>query len=416
MRGASRFRLVAALGLAAVCLVGTGCQTTAPGRDGPAFGSGPQPGLSGSAAPQPLTSRPAPESADDTARQIADLGAAAPTTASEPRPVVWRASSRGYDPEERKTVRTVAWKGLHRPPVSPVPNDLPKELDKVTMPPYRIEPPDVLLIDCHRIVPRPPYRIEPLDELLIQANPKDVPLSEPINGTFTVSPDGRVDLLHSYGKFTVAGLTVDEAAEKLRREISTRMGIKEPKLVVSLARMRNYQAVRGSHAVRADGTVSLGTYGNVRVVGLTLAEAREAIVQQLSQKLQHPEVTVDIAASYSKVYYVIFDAGKQGQQVVRLPFIGGETVLDALAQVPCLPAGGCGKRIWVARPVPGCVGYRQVLPVDWEAITAGAATTTNYQLFPGDRIYVKTENGFAFSHAMNKVFSPFERLFSLGGR
>ena len=49
---------------------------------------------------------------------------------------------------------------------APVPpeSDLPRELNKVTMPPYRVEPPDILLINAFRVVPRPPYKIEPLDD------------------------------------------------------------------------------------------------------------------------------------------------------------------------------------------------------------------------------------------------------------
>src|SRR5262245_61255400 len=39
--------------------------------------------------------------------------------------------------------------------------DLPRELAKVPMPPYVIEPPDILLIDAIRVVPLPPYKIAP---------------------------------------------------------------------------------------------------------------------------------------------------------------------------------------------------------------------------------------------------------------
>ena len=47
---------------------------------------------------------------------------------------------------------------------------IPRELDKVALPPYVIEPPDTLIIDAIRLVPLPPYRIEPLDQLVIQAS------------------------------------------------------------------------------------------------------------------------------------------------------------------------------------------------------------------------------------------------------
>ena len=41
--------------------------------------------------------------------------------------------------------------------------DTPRELQKVTLPDYIIEPPDILTIDAVTLVPHPPYRLHPLD-------------------------------------------------------------------------------------------------------------------------------------------------------------------------------------------------------------------------------------------------------------
>src|SRR5438105_2498977 len=70
-------------------------------------------------------------------------------------------------------------------------SDLPRELDKVTMPEYRVEPPDILTIEAVKAIPKPPHNVEPLDVLFIQlANPiKD----EPLTGLFTVEPDGTIN-------------------------------------------------------------------------------------------------------------------------------------------------------------------------------------------------------------------------------
>src|SRR5207253_1323411 len=57
---------------------------------------------------------------------------------------------------------------------------VPKELNKVTLPPYVIEAPDILMIDAIRVIPLPPYRVEPLDVLYITG--KNVFESDPING------------------------------------------------------------------------------------------------------------------------------------------------------------------------------------------------------------------------------------------
>ncbi|HMC90779.1 MAG TPA: hypothetical protein VKI17_14575, partial [Gemmataceae bacterium] len=52
-----------------------------------------------------------------------------------------------------------------RPPVD---SQVPRELAKVTLPTYVIEPPDILLLDAQRLVPVPPYRIAPLDILYVE--------------------------------------------------------------------------------------------------------------------------------------------------------------------------------------------------------------------------------------------------------
>src|SRR5687767_7252285 len=42
-----------------------------------------------------------------------------------------------------------------------------RELAKVSLPPYTIEPPDVLTIEALRVVPKAPYRIRPIDILQV---------------------------------------------------------------------------------------------------------------------------------------------------------------------------------------------------------------------------------------------------------
>jgi polysaccharide export outer membrane protein len=65
---------------------------------------------------------------------------------------------------------------------------------------------------------------------------------------------------------------------------------------------------------------------------------------------------------------------------------GNETVLDALTQVKDLKELD-KKTIFIARPTAGG-GTDQVLYVDWRAISKGNVVATNYQVLPGDRIFV----------------------------
>ncbi len=299
------------------------------------------------------------------------------------------------------------------PPPAPGPAGgcpaVPTELQKLSHPPYMIEPPDVLFIDPIRMVPRPPYVVQPLDVVRIRV--ADTLPKQPIDGTYTVAPDGTINLGFSYGTVRVGGLSLPQAEQAIRRALS-RVLI-SPQVAVGLSQYRAAQPMRGEHLVRQDGTIRLGTYGSVYVAGLTLAEAKCAVERHLAQFVQGPEIALDVFACNSKVYYVIYDGAGFGQQVFRLPITGNETVLDAISSVACLPALAPKKCIWVARPAPCDSPCVQILPVDWRAITTAGSTCTNYQIFPGDRIYVASQPSITVNNTIAKLLAPIERLFGV---
>jgi protein involved in polysaccharide export with SLBB domain len=112
------------------------------------------------------------------------------------------------------------------------------------------------------------------------------------------------------------------------------------------------------------------------------------------------------------VYYVITDGGGFGEGVVRLPITGNETVLDAISQIQGLSEVS-SKQIWIARPAPAGTGCAQILDVHWKAIVAEGITTTNYQIFPGDKIYIKADDMITLDNFVAKVTAPVERILGL---
>ena len=95
-----------------------------------------------------------------------------------------------------------------------------------------------------------------------------------------------------------------------------------------------------------------------------------------------PDALQNDAAKTGK-YYLVTDSAGKGEQVTAFPATGSETVLDVVPK-----AEGTAKRtIWIARTLAG--QPEQILPVDWKAITQLGRTRTNYQILPGDRVYVK---------------------------
>lgn len=283
---------------------------------------------------------------------------------------------------------------------------LPRELAKVSLPAYRVEPPDVLLVDAVKLIPKEPYEIETLDILRISV--EGALLDRPIEGEYLVSSGGLVDLGPPYGVVQVAGLTLEDATGAIEEHL--RQILQNPVASVSLAQMAAQQQIAGEHLVGPDGTVNLGSYGSVYVVGMTLEEVRDAIEEHLSEFLESPEVSVDVFAYNSKVYYIVTQGAGQGDGVTRVPVTGNETVLDAVSQIQGLQPFS-SKRMWVARPAPDELCYDQVLPVDWNSIVQDGDTTTNYQLLPGDRLYISENKLTALDNFVGRATQPFERIF-----
>lgn len=251
---------------------------------------------------------------------------------------------------------------FHQQPLMPLPpaGSVPTELSKVSLPPYVIEPPDQLAIEIVNIA-----EIE---------------------------------------------ITEDENGKKQEK----------PYLKQVRALSLPVQPVSGSFPVRPDGTVYLGIWGEVPVAGLTTSQAREAIVAHVSrqedptkpgtQGFKNLKATLDVLQYNSKRYYVIFDGGGNGEQVIPFPITGSEHVLDAIANVQGLPAVASKRDVWVARRSPFRNQPLQKLPVDWVAITQHGESPTNYQIMPGDRVYVKAERLITFDTKLARILQPIERL------
>ncbi len=288
----------------------------------------------------------------------------------------------------------------------------PAELSKVSLPDYRIEPPDVLLIQAVRMAPKNPYSVQSLDILQIVAA-GTIP-EQPIAGAYQVEASGVVNLGPAYGAVKIEGLTLDEASDAITRQL--KQVVATPQVSATLLQMSAQQPIAGEHLVGPDGTINLGIYGRVRVTGLTVDEAREAVEKHLSEFIEDPRVSLDVLVFNSKVFYVITEGAGFGDQVVRIPITGNETVLDAMSQIGGLSRVS-SKKIWISRPAPHGMGCDQVLPIDWEAITRGAVTSTNYQLLPGDRIFVSEDRLIAVDALVSKILNPVERIlgFSLLG-
>jgi polysaccharide biosynthesis/export protein len=290
-------------------------------------------------------------------------------------------------------------------PIAPQAGLLPRELNKTVLPTYTIEPPDILVVEALHILPKAPYHLRTGDVLGIQVT-GTLP-DAPILGAYPIQPGGTVNLGPAYGAVNVSGKTIEEAQVIVEQHLKGQLQM--PVVSIALVEMSGQQQIAGQHLVGLDGTVTLGAYGSVPVVGLTLEQAKHAIEDHLGRFLDQPEVAVDVYQYNSKVYYVITEGAGLGDGVTKWPITGNDTVLDALVNIQGTTQVS-SKRIWIARPVPNC-DQLQILPVDWKAVTAQAATETNYQLMPGDRVFVAEDKMVALDTGLGKLLAPFERVF-----
>lgn len=287
---------------------------------------------------------------------------------------------------------------------------VPTEENKAVLSSYIVETPDILLVELINPIHKPPYRIKPNDFLRI--NVTGAPEFAPLKGDYAVQPHGTIDL-GEYGSLEAINQTVDELKSTIGKQVTKRFPEAIISVDVGLLSTAPPQAVTGPHLVRPDGTIGLGTYGSANVAGMSLAEINDVITKHLSDYFLDPQVNVDVISYNSKVYYIILDNAGAGQTVHRLPFTGNETVLDAMSFVGGLTPVSDDQRIWINRPVyseGNPTGEAAILPVSWNAIVHHGDASANYQIMPGDRIYLDSQAVDRLDTVLAKVISPIERV------
>lgn len=266
------------------------------------------------------------------------------------------------------------------PPITlPAPGSVPTELNPVTLPEYVIEMPDVLVIEARLKKVKPNPEVEKVEEQIKK-----------------------------------------EANEEARKALLERKRqlLAEPPEYTGETLELPYNPIQNQFQVRPDGTVYLGAYGTVQVAGLTTNQARLAIRSVLAKQINIDAggtredsllVLVDVAQYNSKTYYVITDGAGAGERVAEFPITGKEFVSNAISRIGGLPEEASKRNIWVARRTPQ-LSEEQILPVDYVGIMQWGVTSTNYQLFPGDRVYVKAQRIVTVDRTLGKLLSPVERL------
>jgi polysaccharide export outer membrane protein len=171
--------------------------------------------------------------------------------------------------------------------------------------------------------------------------------------------------------------------------------------------VRPEPAVEREVTVRPDGRISFELIGDVQVEGKTIEEVRGEITSLLQQFIVSPTVTVELQSSNSRRYYVFGEVNRPG----AYPLVGRVTAVDALAQ-----ANGETRLASLnsARLVRGGSEHPQVFPLRFADITRNADASTNFELRPGDVVYVPPSTSARIGYAISLFFFPLQQIIGLG--
>jgi polysaccharide export outer membrane protein len=133
--------------------------------------------------------------------------------------------------------------------------------------------------------------------------------------------------------------------------------------------------------VQPDGFITLPLIGEVKIGGLTLAEATEAIRTQASTRLRDPEITVQLKDFQRPRFFVGGEVGEPGEFVLR----GRIGVLEAITMAGGFKPTAKHSQVLHLRRVDDAHAVRTVLDVKKLARSGEAQ---DIELQPGDLLYV----------------------------
>ncbi len=156
-----------------------------------------------------------------------------------------------------------------------------------------------------------------------------------------------------------------------------------PQDVLEISVWRNPDLSR-QVTVRPDGRISLPLIGDVKAVGRTTGQLKDAIAEKLKEYKENPTVAIVVQQVNSYFIYVQGAVGQQG----RYPLLTKTSLIQALTLAGGLAPDAVRSRVVVFRMnAEGNEPQRMVVNYD-DIILRGAE---NFELQPGDTIVVPSE-------------------------
>ena len=175
---------------------------------------------------------------------------------------------------------------------------------------------------------------------------------------------------------------------------------------VLFIRIRPEPSIERSVTIRPDGHISLELIGDVLVEGKTVEEIRQEITERIGAFILRPEVTVDLEQSNSRRFYVLGQVRRPGV----FPLVGNVTAIEALGQAGDSTFLASLNSSHLTRGTgEGAKNFR----LRFDDIRERGDLTTNYELKPGDVIYVPPTALARVGFVIHSILFPFFPI--LGG-
>ena len=143
--------------------------------------------------------------------------------------------------------------------------------------------------------------------------------------------------------------------------------------------------------VGVDGMARLPYAGNIKLVGLTLDEARDLLHARLSEYFKLPELNVYMKSYGPRKIYVMGNVNSPG---VKNMGVDSMNVYAAIASAGGVDNKGRSKHIQLIRQIDGVLYYREI---NLDAFVKKHDLSQNIELEDGDIIYVPDSGKVIFS-------------------
>jgi polysaccharide export outer membrane protein len=158
-------------------------------------------------------------------------------------------------------------------------------------------------------------------------------------------------------------------------------------------------AVSTEMTVGPDGYVILANIGSVKLSGLTLAQAEEALMEKLGDYLLNPDISITMTRYGTRQVFVMGEVKSQGVYSLTPEYLN---IFAALSSAGGIMTKGRPKHVIVARMVEGAVVAKRV---NFDRLVKKQDYTQNVLLEDGDMIYVPKSNKFDLATVLAPIFS-----------